>query len=271
MRGCVSLLLVIVGCASAPQAPDAPAQPPREPPATAGARVPGACSIRTEGFSGVTTTAFTYADGQRTRAVQQGPSGSVQTLWTYDPRGRRAKQVVIDGQSIRTHTFAYEHGVLVREDVHEGASVLVERHVREYEGGKLVARSLARRVDAALVEVDRHALHYDAAGRFVYELRTLTLPERPAQVHSVTVEVDEDGRVVARRIDEGMDGTADRVSLFAFDADGHLTTVTAMRDDRVETVSRHRYGPQGRLVQTEIEDGAGKTVGTTTYDYSCWT
>ncbi len=270
MRVCLWIVLVAAGCATAaPTSPNAPA-PQTAPTSVGPAPTPGACSIQTENFTGVTTTQFTYEGGRRTRSLQQGPAGTVQTLWSYDATGRRDKQVVIEGEDIRTHTFVYADGVLVREDVHDAGGTLLERHVRAYEGGRLTQRSLARPVEGELVVVDRHALHYDDAGRFVYELRTLTPTDEPPQVHSITVEVDSQGRVIARRTDEGMDGSPDRVSLFAFDGDGRLATVTQMKGESIDTVARHTYDDQGRMVRTELEDGAGKSVGTTTYDFSCW-
>lgn len=273
MRRSLLLASVLLGC-SAVQAPSASPVPSATTPAAANsgrARAPGPCQIRNEGFGGISITDLSYEDGRKVRAVERGPSGERQTLWSYDDAGRRTRQVVIDGPSIRTHTFGYDKGVLVLEDVHDAQEdrVLVRR-TRTYDaGGLLRERDESRWHEGGFVVVEHHALHYDEAQAFVYELRTQTPPEGPKIVHSITVEVDEQGRVVARRVDEGMTGSFERVSVYGYDAGGGLATLTEMKGEKLHSVARHTYDEQDRLVRTEVEDGAGKPLGVTTYAFSC--
>ena len=220
---------------------------------------------------GVSITDITYDAGHKVRAVERGPSGERQTLWSYDDAGRRTRQVVIDGTSIRTHTFDYDKGVLVREDVHDAQEDrVVVRRTRTYDpSGVLRERDESRWHDGAFVVVDHHALHYDEAQAFVFELRTQTPPDGPKLVHSITVDVDGQGRVIARRVDEGMTGSFERVSLYSYAERGGLATLTEMKGETLDTVARHTYDEQARLVRTEVEDGTGKRVGVTTYAFSC--
>jgi len=238
---------------------------------TARARAPGPCQVRNESISGVTVTDITYEAGHKVRSVQRGPSGERQTLWSYDDAGRRTRQVVIEGASIRTHTFGYDKGVLASEDVHDAQQDrIVLRRTRTYDAaGKLRERDESRWHEGAFVMVDHHALHYDKSHAFVYELRTQTPPGEPSVVHSITVDVDAGGRVIARRVDEGMTGRFERVSLYSYDEQGGLATLTEMKGGALDTVARHTYDEQARLVRTEVEDGAGKPLGVTTYAFSC--
>lgn len=260
------LLLFVASCAASVPKPE-PQRPSRAPaPAST-----GPCRVVHHDLAGTTTTDYTYERGRRSRALAQGPSGERQTLWSYDAQGRQTQQTVIAGSDIRTHRFFYERNLLVREEVHDAAADrVVLRRSRSYDdAGHLRARSEERWHAGAFVRTDHHALHYDAQGRFVYELRTLSPPSGPPALHSITVETDSAGRVVARRIDESMDGTFDRVSLFAFDDGGRVTTVTQMRGDTVATVTRHEHDAQGRLVGTTVEDAAGQLVGETAYAFDC--
>jgi hypothetical protein len=228
--------------------------------------------MRNEAFNGVTETAYTYEAGRRTRAVETGPGGERQTLWSYDEAGRRSKEVVIDGAAITTRTFHYDRELLVREDVHDSAvDRVVIQHRRHYDnGGVLRERSEAHWSANDWVVVDHHALHYDDEGRFVYELRTRTPLEGARLLESITVDVDRQGRVIARRVDEGMDGSFERVSLFDFDDDGRLATATLMEADAIDSVARHTYDDAGQLIRTAVEDADGGPLSTTTYDFSCW-
>ena len=269
MRPLVLTAFLLAGCA--PLEPTTP-QTPEASPAPAASAQPsatGPCRVTQRGFAGETITHYTYEAGRRTRAIEQGPSGSRQTLWSYD-QGRVQTRVEIAGADVRTHRFFYERGVLVREEVHDAAAdQVVLRRLRTYDPqGLLRARAEERRHGDAFVTVDHHALHY-ADGRLLYELRTLTPTEGPTTRHSITIETDAQGRVSARRIDEGVDGTIDRVSLFDFDEAGHLTTSTEMRADALDTVARYTYDAQGRLHTTTVEDAAGKVVGQTEHAYVC--
>lgn len=275
MRCALLLGSALLAC-SAAQAPSSPptaaAQDPGPPsPATARTRAPGPCQVRNEGVHGVTVTDIRYDAGRKVRAVERGPSGERQTLWSYDDNGRRTRQVVIDGASIRTHTFGYARGVLVDEQVHDAEEDrIVIRRTRTYDpAGTLRERDESRWHAGAFVVVDHHALHYDESDAFVYELRTQTPVDGPKVVHSITVETDERGRVIARRVDEGMTGTFERVSLYDYDDRGGLATLTEMKGDALQTVARHSYDAQARLVRTEVEDGAGNPVGVTTYVFRC--
>jgi len=275
MRRCLALALGLIGCATTTggdaRAPVL-ASAETEVNAAAPPGSPGPCRMQNEAFAGITVVEYSYEDGRRTRALQRGPDGERQTLWSYDARGRRAQTVTIDGAEVRTRSFHYDGPLLVREDVHDAdAGRIVEQHHRSYDdAGTLRERRETRWADGEWVQVDHHALHYDDAGRFVYELRTLTPLGAPKQVHSITVEVDARGRVVARRIDEGMDGSFERVALFEFDDAGRLITSTQMHDAAIETVARHTYDNRGRLVRTVVEDAKGTPRGTSTYDFSCW-
>lgn len=273
MRRTLLLGSVLLGCSSVQAPSPSPVAPSTTAASTASgrARAPGPCQIRNEGFGGVSITDITYDAGHKVRAVERGPSGERQTLWSYDDAGRRTRQVVIDGPSIRTHTFDYDKGVLVLEDVHDAQEDrIVVRRTRTYDpGGLLRERDESRWHDGAFVVVDHHALHYDEAQAFVYELRTQTPPDGPKLVHSITVEVDDQGRVVARRVDEGMTGSFESVSVYGYDAGGGLATLTEMKGARLHSVARHTYDEQDRLVRTEVEDGDGKPLGVTTYAFSC--
>lgn len=273
MRRTLLLGSILLGCSSVQAPPPAPVVPATTPASATSARTraPGACQVRNEGFGGVSITDITYEAGNKTRAVQRGPSGERQTLWSYNDAGRRTRQVVIDGASIRTHTFGYEKGVLVQEDVHDAQEDrVVVRRTRTYDpAGVLRERDESRWHAGAFVVVDHHALHYDDAQAFVFELRTQTPPDGPKLVHSITVEVDGQGRVIARRVDEGMTGSFERVSLYGYAEGGGLGTVTEMKGETLHTVARHTYDEQARLVRTEVEDGAGKPLGVTTYAFSC--
>lgn len=219
----------------------------------------------------MTITDLTYEDGHKVRSVERGPSGERQTLWSYDDDGRRMRQVVIDGASIRTHTFGYENGVLVQEDVHDGQQDhIVVRRTRTYDAsGVLRERDESRWQAGAFVVVDHHALHYDETEAFVYELRTQTPTDGPKLLHSITVDVDGQGRIIARRVDEGMTGSFERVSLYDYAEGGGLATLTEMKGDALHTVARHSYDDQARLIRTEVEDGEGKPLGVTSYAFSC--
>lgn len=268
MRCTLLLGSALLACSSpAPSAPAAPADSVTAAPA----RSLGPCQIRSEGEAGVTVTDLVYESGHKVRAVERGPSGERQTLWSYDDAGRRVRQVVIDGASIRTHTFEYENGVLVQEDVHDAElDRIVLRRTRIYDdAGVLRERDESRWQAGALVIVDHHALHYDADRVFVYELRTQTPLSGPKVLHSITVEVDAKGRILARRVDEGMTGSFEQVSLYAYDEGGGLATVTEMKGGALDTVARHTYDDQARLIRTEVEDGAGKSLSVTTYAFSC--
>lgn len=275
MRGVATaaLVLALAGCdlqdAPSPQPPVATAPAPAAP--AAEQTSPGPCGSRTEAPGGVTTTAHTYDGGRRVRTVRSSPAGQTQTLWSYDAQGRRRKEVTIDGASVSATTFHYEGGLLLRTEVDDdGAGHVVERRLRTYDDGKLVERTVERlRGDGFAVE-ETHALHYDQRGRFVYELESKTPADGPTTVRSITVDVDDDGRVQARRIDEGMTGTFERISLFSYDSGGRLSTLTRMDGEAVAEVSRHGYDAAGRLVRTSIEDGNGAVHTTTTYDFSCW-
>lgn len=235
-------------------------------------RTAGPCLMRNDAFNGVTETVYTYDEGRRTRAVERGPGGERQTLWSYDETGRRSKEVVIDGAAITTRTFHYDRDLLVREDVHEAsADRIVTQHRRHYDNaGVLRERTEARRSGNDWVIVDTHALHYDDEGRFVYELRTRSPVGGSKSVESITVDVDSQGRVIARRVDEGMDGSFERVSLFGFDDAGRLATATQMENDAIDSVARHTYDDDGHLVRTAVEDASGQPLSETTYDFSCW-
>lgn len=268
-----SLVLACAPAQSNTAVPEPPT-PPANPLAAAQdvPRIPGPCSMHNEAFAGVTDVVYSYEDGKRVRAVEMGPDGQRQVLWSYDPQGRRSQEVRIDGTEIETRTFHYDRELLVREDVRRGDDPQVQvQQRRTYDAaGVLRDRSEARWVDGAFVVVDHHALHYDDTGRFVYELRTLTPLDGPQAVHSITVDVDEQGRVIARRVDEGMDGTFERVSLYDFDDAGRLHTVTTMDASAIVDVARHGYDADGNLVRTDLEDGEGKPLGFSTYDFSCW-
>ncbi len=216
-------------------------------------------------------TDIDYDGEHEIRALERGPSGERQMLWSYDDTGRRTQQVTIDGPSIRTQTFGYDHGVLVWEEVHDAQQDrVVVRRTRSYDSsGKLRERDESQWHAGALVVVDHHALHYDDSEAFVYELRTRTPPDGPRVVHSITVDVDDRGRVTARRVDEGMTGRFERVSLYSYGEQGGLATLTEMRGNALHTVARHSYDDHARLVQTEVEDASGKRVGVTTYAFSC--
>ncbi len=271
MRRTLLLGSALLGCSST-QAPTPAMHASATVPAqTSAPRAPGPCQVRNEGFAGVTVTEFTYDAGRKVRAVERGPSGERQTLWTYDEQGHRTQQVVIDGPSIRTHTFGYDSGVLAWEEVHDAQEDrVVLRRTRSYDAaGLLRERDESRWHEGAFVVVDHHALHYDESRAFVYELRTQTPPDGPPLVHSITVDVDAQGRVTARRVDEGMTGSFERVSLYSYNQHGGLGTLTEMKGDALHTVARHTYDAQARLVRTEVEDGAGKRVGVTTYAFSC--
>lgn len=228
--------------------------------------------MRNTAFAGVTETVYTYEDGRRARAVQRGPGGERQTLWSYDAQGRRAKEVIVEGASVTTRTFHYEADLLVREDVHDAeAGRVIAQHRRDYdEAGLLRTRTHSRWSQGDWVLVDAHALHYDERDRFVYELRTRTPIGEPQVLESITVEVDGDGRVIARRVDVGMDGAFERVSLFDFDKKGRLVTANQMEDGAIDSVARHGYDASGRLIRTSVEDGSGQPRSETTYDFSCW-
>lgn len=271
---CTTTMLVSIGCAGldgAPsESPPAAVTKPAHAPAERSA-APGACRVRTEGPQGVSTTAHSYEDGRRVRSVHEGPQGVRQTLIEYDALGRRAKEVLIDGADLRTRSFGYDEGVLVETLVTDAAGTTIERQARIYgEGGKLRTRTIEQRGPEGLYLAASHALHYDDAGHFVYELETRTPLVGPTVVRSVSVEVDDVGRVRARRIDEGMTGTIDHVSLFAYTPTGKLSTMTRMQADQVSAVTRHEYDTDGRLVQTTIEDPGGSVHTTTTYDFGCW-
>lgn len=274
MRCALLLGSALLAC-SAAQAPASPSTPPALDPessrAPARTGAPGPCQIRNEGFHGVTVTDITYDAERKVRAVERGPSGERQTLWSYDDSGRRTRKVVIDGASIRTHTFGYERGVLVDEHVHDAQEDrIVVRRTRTYDAaGTLRERAESRWHAGAFVVVDHHALHYDESDAFVYELRTQTPVDGPKVVHSISVEVDDRGRVIARRVDEGMTGSFERVSLYSYDERGGLATLTEMKEDALQSVARHSYDEQARLVRTEVEDGSGKPVGVTTYAFTC--
>lgn len=227
--------------------------------------------MRNEAFNGSTETVYTYDGGRRTRAVERGPGGERQTFWSYDPQGRRSKEVVVDGETVTTRTFHYDRDLLVRVDVHDSAAGrVVAQHWRRYDDAAVLKeRTETRWYEGEWVVVDQHALHYDDDGRFVYELRTLAPIDGALAVESVTVDVDSHGRVIARRVDVGMDGSFERVSLFDFDDAGRLATVTQMNGEAIDTVARHRYD-DGHLVRTTVEDARGRPLSTTTYDLSCW-
>ncbi len=273
MRCALLLGSALLACSSGP-GPQPAAAPPTVTPSEATrarAQAPGPCQVRNEGFAGVSVTDITYDAGHKVRAVQRGPSGERQTLWSYDDDGRRTRQVVIEGASIRTHTFGYDQGVLAWEEVHDAQQDrIVVRRTRTYDAaGKLRERDESQWVAGAFVVTDHHALHYDESRAFVYELRTKTPPGEPPVVHSITVDVDRQGRIIARRVDEGMTGSFERVSLYSYDEQGGLATLTEMKGDALHTVARHTYDEQARLVRTEVEDGQGKPLGVTTYAFSC--
>ncbi|MBV1858858.1 MAG: hypothetical protein KUG77_10630 [Nannocystaceae bacterium] len=271
MRRTLVLSSALLACSSVQTPTPSPAEPATAPTPTAPARPRGPCQVRNEGVTGVTVTDITYDAAHKVRAVERGPSGERQTLWSYDESGRRTRQVVIDGASIQTHTFGYVNGVLTWEEVHDAQkNRIVVRRTRTYDlTGVLRERDESRWHAGSLVVVDHHALHYDESAALVYELRTQTPPEGTRVVHSITVDVDGRGRVTARRIDEGMTGSFERVSLYSYDEQGGLATLTEMKGNALHTVARHTYDDQARLVRTVVEDGAGKPLGVTTYAFSC--
>ncbi len=237
-----AVVLALTGC----ELQAAPAtQTPRPAPAVAAephTGAPGPCGSRTEAPDGVTTTTHTYEQGRRVRTVQRGPAGERQTLWSYDTQGRRSKEVTIDAGTVSATTFHYEGGLLLRTEVDDdGAGHVVERRLRTYEDGKLVERTVERLRGTAFAVEETHALHYDEQGRFAYELETRTPVDGPSTVRSVTVDVDDEGRVQARRIDEGMTGSFERISLFSYDAGGRLSAMTRMEGEAVAEVSRHGF------------------------------
>jgi len=275
VRRLILLGSLAVACAPVEPGTASPTDAPAANPIAAAqevSRVPGPCSMRNEAFAGVTEVVYSYEGGKRVRAVETGPDGQRQILWSYDDAGHRTQEVRIEGADIETHTFHYDRELLVREDVVRGDDPQVQiQHRRTYDdAGVLRERSESRWVEGAFVVVDHHALHYDDAGRFVYELRTLSPVGEPQTVQSVTVEADDAGRVIARRVDEGMNGTFEQVSLFDFDDEGRLSTVTTMREGAIVDVARHGYDTDGNLVRTEVEDGEGKPLGVSTYDFACW-
>ncbi len=228
--------------------------------------------MRNEAFRGVTETVYTYDGGGRTRAVERGPSGERQTLWSYDEQGRRAKEIMVDGADITTRTFHDDRNLLVREDVQAaGSERVTTQHRRHYgNAGVLRERSEVRWSQGGWVVVVQHALHYDDDGGFVYELHTRSPLEGPRVVEGITIDVDAHCRVIARRVDAGVDGTFDQVALFDFDNAGRLATATQMKGTAIDTVARHGYDDDGHLVRTTVEDAGGQPLSPTDYDFSCW-
>ncbi len=226
------------------------------------------------GPAGTTQTVHTYAEGRRVRSQSEGPGGTRQTLWSYDAAGRRTRELTVEGDRLRARVFGYERGVLVLTEIDDdGAGHVVERRRRVYdERGKLRSRTVEQRGPAGFLTTQTHALHYDAQGRFVYELveETPLDGERAPQVQSITIDVDDRGRVIARHVDEGMTGTFEHGERFTYGPSGSLTVSTRVRGEAIVEITRHAYDPRGRLLRTTVEDDQGRVHTRTQYDFSCW-
>jgi hypothetical protein len=247
------LAFALLACAPtlAPTAPVVHAQ--------ADAPLPGPCSTTEDGPSGRVVVAYEYDVRRRlVREVEHGATRQVQRLWSYDDAGRRARQIVVEGDRLRAIWYVYDdRGLLVRtEDDATGKRDVVLRHDRNYDDrGKLVRLATTRPDGEVLRE---QALHYDNAGRLAWE----TVVRGP-DTDRIAIDLDPAGRIVARR-------SKREAQRFAYAMTGRLASMTVERNGRPHLERRYAYDSAGNLMHVQTRDAAGRPLRTTIHSYACW-
>jgi YD repeat-containing protein len=247
-------LLVLLACSPAPMQSRAPVVH-----AKADAPHPGPCATEELGSHGRVIVTYEYGPQARlVREVGRGDARRIQRLWIYDDEGRRARELVIEGDRLHAIWYVYDDRgslVAIEEDA-TGKRDVVLRRERDYDAQGRLVRLATLRPDGDTIE--EHAFHYDPRGRLVLEIVA-----RGQETDRIEIDLDPGGRIVARR------GRRE-AQRFDYSMTGRLEAMTIERDGRPHRSRRYGYDSAGNLLTTQTLDGDGHVLQSTRHSYACW-
>jgi len=183
------------------------------------------------------------------------------TRYEYDASRHVIRESVYSGGGELQYTIDYEYdsyGNLVRsgrDNDADGTPEEVETWPYRYETdaqGKLVRRVLDRDGDGRPEEILDYA--YYANGNLATEDHWST---EGAEYERSTWRYDASGKLTREEWDDGDDGVADRITVYAYDACGNLRDRSARRDgEDPDSVEHWRYDADGHLRRYEWNNTA---------------